>query len=159
MHRIAQAWLLSAAVFMPMSAIAATPASATARYVSTEVVDGVKRRAEADRQASGAQIQCVRNIPDGAVADAVQGILDRALSPAERAFLESFYASALSTRFVDARDGKIAEDQVTAAEWQHIAAVQDSPQEAKLRKVTAGKESAVIGAALKPLLDRCFSKA
>ncbi|QWF15179.1 hypothetical protein [Lysobacter capsici] len=162
MHRITEALLLSIAIAAPASATATTSASATARSVSSAIVSGTKYGANEDSKAGNAQIQCVQRIPNDALADAVQGVIGSALSPAELTYLETFYASALGTRFVKAMADNI--DPIkpfTDAQWKQIKAVEDSPQQAKLRKVTAvenPKAAAAIGGALKSLLDKCFNK-
>ena len=135
---------------------------ATARTVSATIVSGTKFGASKDTRIQAGQVQCVQRIPDNALADAVQRVIGPAMSAAELACLEKFYASALGTRYVHAMTNNIDPDKTFSdAEWAQIQAVEKSPQQDKLRKVTGvenPKASATIGGALKPYLDHCLKK-
>lgn len=145
----------------PAAPASAAPAvSATARAVSAGILTGIRQGARQDRNASVAQIACVRAIADDAVAAPVQQVIETGLGAEDRAYLENFYASALGAKYQTAMLANADPDKTFSAdEWAQAKAVMASEAYKRLRAATVSSNPLAaqkIGAVLNPLLGACF---
>lgn len=144
-------------------AMAQTPPSYTARFVSSGIILGIKDGAKRDRTSSDRQIRCVVGIQNAAIASTLQEIIDSSLSEQEISVLEKFYSSRLGIRYTDSLiAGKNVRDVFTASEISELEMSLRQIPFKKLAQVTSSSSPGVaskIKAALKPLLQQCYGEA
>lgn len=144
----------------PAADAAPAAVSATARAVSAGIVAGIRQGAQQDRNAKPAQVQCVGAIASDALAVPVQAVVEASLAAEDRAYLETFYASALGAKYQAAMLSNADPDKAfSAEEWAQAKAVTDSPAYKKLRAATISSNPLAarkIGEVLNPLMGACF---